>query len=277
MKILDGKKISNEIREELKTKVEKLISKGIKPHLCIFRVGEDPNSITYMKYKKQAALNIGIKYSELIFSENITENELINKIEEVNKESSITGLIVQFPLPKHISMDNIIKSIKPSKDVDGLTDENTNNIFNDHSKVMPCTPTGILEMIRRYNIDVKNKKAVVLGRSKIVGHPMKLMLETLGANVTVCHSQTKDITIYTKEADIIVSATGVPHLITSDIVKEGVIIFDVGIKKENGKIIGDVDFKNVSKKASYITPNPGGVGPMTISILLKNIVLLADK
>ncbi|MCP4337235.1 MAG: bifunctional 5,10-methylenetetrahydrofolate dehydrogenase/5,10-methenyltetrahydrofolate cyclohydrolase [Mycoplasma sp.] len=277
MKILDGNSLSRKLRSDLSIEVAKIAVKSNRPHLCILRVGEDINSITYMKYKAKAATDIGLQYSEVILPEKISQEELIQKIIEINFNKSITGLVVQLPLPNHIDRNEILKAISPKKDVDGLTPANQKLLRNNEEGIKPCTPQGIITLLENYDIDVKGMNAVVLGRSIIVGEPMRIMLEEKGANVTVCHSQTKDISIHTKKADLIVSATGIKNLIKEDMVKDGVIIVDVGITKENGKIFGDVDFENVSKKASYITPNPGGVGPMTVTTLLKNVIELTSN
>ncbi len=277
MQLLDGRKVANEVKDELSQRVENLLKKGITPHLSIIRIGEDPNSITYMKYKKQAAKSIGVEYSEYIFPEMVSEEELLNKIEELNHEDKITGIIVQFPLPNHIKKINVISKISPLKDVDGLNPENTSKLNLNLEGVRPCTPSGVIRLMEAYGIDAQGKEVVVLGRSRIVGAPMATMLKNAGAHVSVCHSRTQDISLFTKKADLIVSATGSPKLITGEIVKNDVIIFDVGITKKGKKIIGDVDFETVSPKASFITPNPGGVGPMTIAMLLNNVVELTEK
>ncbi|NQZ29080.1 MAG: bifunctional methylenetetrahydrofolate dehydrogenase/methenyltetrahydrofolate cyclohydrolase [Mycoplasmatales bacterium] len=276
-KKLDGKLTSKEIKAKLAIRVEEIKKKGITPHLAIIRVGSDPASIIYLKYKKIACESIGIKYSEIILSGDITEQKLVKEVEKINHNPLIHGLIVQFPLPKHISQTNIINSIDPKKDVDGLHPNNSIKMYQGEEGLRACTPLGIITLLKHNNIIIEGKGVVVVGRSKIVGEPLAKMLMDENATVTICFSKTKDISKYTKEADIVISAVGYPHLIKKEMVKEGAIVIDVGVSRIGGKIVGDVDFKNVEQKASWITPNPGGVGPMTIVSLLNNLVKIIDN
>ncbi|CAM9150375.1 bifunctional 5,10-methylenetetrahydrofolate dehydrogenase/5,10-methenyltetrahydrofolate cyclohydrolase [Mycoplasma todarodis] len=276
-KILDGKQASKEIKAKLAIRVEEIKKKGVLPHLAIIRVGEDPASIIYLKYKKIACESIGIKYSEIILPSDITEQELIAEVEKINNNPLIHGLIVQFPLPKHISQTNIINSINPNKDVDGLHPTNSIKMYQGEEGLRACTPLGIITLLKHNNVDIEGKDVVVVGRSKIVGEPLAKMLMDENATVTVCFSRTKDLSKHTKEADIVISAVGYPHLIKKEMIKEGAVIVDVGVSRIDGKIVGDVDFKAVEQKASWITPNPGGVGPMTIVSLLNNLVKIIDN
>ncbi len=282
MKIIDGKKTASEIKEELKTEISKIVKEGKNPPgLVTILVGDDPASSVYVKMKNKACAAIGM-YSEIKKLEaEITEKELLNIIEDYNNNSKIHGILVQLPLPKHIDEDKIIESISPKKDVDGFHPYNVGNLVIGKETFKSCTPYGIVELLKRYNIETKGKHVVVVGRSNIVGKPIaNLMLQKEeGANsiVTICHSAAKDLAYFTKQADILIAAIGRPNFITENMVKENVVVIDVGINsieapetKKGYKLVGDVDFENVSKKASYITPVPGGVGPMTIAMLLKN-------
>ncbi len=282
MQIIDGKKISAEIKEELKTEIARIISEGKNPPgLVTILVGDDPASSVYVKMKNKACAAIGM-YSEIKkLDAETTEEELLKIINEYNNNPKIHGILVQLPLPKHINEDNVIESILPKKDVDGFHPYNVGNLVIGKETFKSCTPYGIVELLRRYNIETKGKHVVVVGRSNIVGKPVaNLMLQKEeGANsvVTVCHSAARDLSYYTKQADILIAAIGKANFITEDMVKENVVVIDVGINsiddpatKKGYRLVGDVDFENVSKKASYITPVPGGVGPMTIAMLLKN-------
>lgn len=282
MQIIDGKKISAEIKEELKTEIARIISEGKNPPgLVTILVGDDPASSVYVKMKNKACAAIGM-YSEIKkLDAETTEEELLKIINEYNNNPKIHGILVQLPLPKHINEDKVIESILPKKDVDGFHPYNVGNLVIGKETFKSCTPYGIVELLRRYNIETKGKHVVVVGRSNIVGKPVaNLMLQKEeGANsvVTVCHSAARDLSYYTKQADILIAAIGKANFITEDMVKENVVVIDVGINsiddpatKKGYRLVGDVDFENVSKKASYITPVPGGVGPMTIAMLLKN-------
>ncbi|CAM9096923.1 bifunctional 5,10-methylenetetrahydrofolate dehydrogenase/5,10-methenyltetrahydrofolate cyclohydrolase [Mycoplasma marinum] len=270
--ILNGKQVAKEIKEKLSLRVQEIKKQGCEPQMAIIRVGEDPASIIYLKHKKIACESIGIKYKEIILPNKISEQELISKIDEINNDNSIHGLIVQFPLPKHISKKKIMKIINPIKDVDGLHPINISKMHQGIEGLKPCTPLGIITLLKYYGIKIEGLDAVVIGRSKIVGEPVSKMLLMENATVTTCFSKTKDITKYTKTADLIIAAAGSPHLITKEKVKKGAILIDVGVSRVNGKIFGDIDFENLKEDALWITPNPGGVGPMTIASLLTNLV-----
>lgn len=282
MQIIDGKKISAEIKEELKLQISELTKIGkTPPGLVTILVGDDPASSVYVKMKNKACALIGM-YSEIKkLEEKTTEEELLNVIDEYNNNKKIHGILVQLPLPKHIDEDKIIESISPQKDVDGFHPYNVGNLVIGKETFKSCTPYGIVELLKRYNIDTKGKHVVVVGRSNIVGKPItNLMLQKEeGANsiVTICHSAAKDLSYFTKQADILIAAIGRANFITADMVKEKVVVIDVGINSiddittpKGYRLVGDVDFDEVSMKSSYITPVPGGVGPMTIAMLLKN-------
>lgn len=282
MTIIDGKQIAANIRAELKQTVSKLREDGRGlPGLVAILVGEDPASKVYVGMKQKACDEIGL-YSKLDrLSAETTETELLQLIEQYNNDNKIHGILVQLPLPKHINEDAIIEAISPSKDVDGFHPINVGNMMIGKETLYPCTPHGVVELLKRYNIETKGKHVVVVGRSNIVGKPVANMLlqkkEGANAVVTVVHSAAKDLSSITRQADILIAAIGVPEFIKADMVKDDVVIIDVGVnrvedssKKSGYKLVGDVDFENVSKKSSYITPVPGGVGPMTIAMLMQN-------
>ncbi len=287
MIILDGKKTSKEIKEELKQKTAGLVAAGKKvPHLAVILVGDNGASKTYVNSKIKACEYVGFKSTLVKYDETISERELLDKIREINADEDIDGLIVQLPLPKHIDEQKVIETIDYKKDVDGFHPVNVGRLVLGLPAFVPATPMGIMELLKRYEVPVRGKHAVVLGRSHIVGRPMSILLSQKGefadATVTLCHSRTPDIEKFTKEADIVVVALGKPEYLTGEMVKEGAVVIDVGITRvetdenEKGyKIVGDVHFDSVSKKASYITPVPGGVGPMTIASLLMNTYLSA--
>lgn len=272
MAIIDGKNFSKKVLEEIQKEHEELKGKAGRPAgLAVIIVGENPASQVYVKNKIKACENVGF-YSEAISLKNdISEEELVSEIEKLNKSSEIDGILVQLPLPKHINELRIIDSISPAKDVDGFHVENIGKMMiGDNTGFLSCTPYGIMQLLEEYNVDVAGKDAVIVGRSNIVGKPMALMLIQKGATVQVCNSKTRDLSSKLKEADIIVAATGVPKLVKGEDVKEGAVVIDVGINRVDGKICGDTDFDEIEKKASLITPVPGGVGPMTIASLVKN-------
>ncbi len=274
--IIDGKKISADIKDEVKNETAKLKEKGIEPCLAVILVGNDAASQVYVRNKKKACEYTGIKSLSYELDEDIKEDELIKLIDELNNRDDVNGILVQLPLPKHIDEQKILLKIKPSKDVDGFHPYNTGLLSIGKAVLKPCTPAGIIELINRSNIEISGKNAVVIGRSNIVGKPVSMLLLSENATVTVCHSKTKDINKTIKNADIVVAAVGIPYFVKEDMVKDGAVVIDVGINRlENGHLAGDVDFENVSKKASYITPVPGGVGPMTIAMLMKNCLLAA--
>ena len=276
MTILDGKKLSEKIKENLKIEVEELKNKGITPGLAVILVGNEPASHTYVKMKKNACQNVGIYSVVHEFPESISEKELLSTIKMINENPNIHGLLIQLPLPKHIDTTKILEAVDPSKDVDGFHPYNMGRLVEGLDTFAPCTPLGVMEIFKEYNIDLKGKDVCVVGASNIVGKPMWALLLNAWASVDICHIETKDLASHTKRADIVIVGVGKPNLITANMVKEGVIVIDIGINRlDDGRLVGDVDFENVSKKASYITPVPGGVGPMTIAMLLKNTVKAA--
>ena len=289
MVILDGKKVSNDIKDEIKQQVDKMKSKGEKvPHLAAVIVGNDGASLTYVSSKVRACERVGFESTMVRMSNTTSEIELLDKIEELNENDDIDGFIIQLPLPPQINTQKVLMAVDPSKDVDGFHPENFGKMALDMSTFIPATPFGILELLDRYGVETKGKHTVVIGRSHIVGRPMSILMGRKGfpgnSTVTLTHSHTKNITQITSQADIIISALGVPNFLKAEMVKDDVIIIDVGITRvpdessPKGYIItGDVDFENVSKKASYITPVPGGVGPMTIAMLLKNTLLAREQ
>jgi methylenetetrahydrofolate dehydrogenase (NADP+)/methenyltetrahydrofolate cyclohydrolase len=275
MKILDGKKLSEKIKEEVKKEVEKLKKEGIIPGLAVILVGNDPASQTYVRMKKNACEKVGMYSVVHEFPESISEKELLSTIEMINNNPNIHGLLVQLPLPKHIDTTKILEAVASEKDVDGFHPYNMGRLVEGLDSFAPCTPLGVMELFKEYNIDVKGKDVCVVGASNIVGKPMWALLVNAWATVDICHIETKDLSAHTKRADIVIVGVGKVNLITADMIKEGAIVVDIGINKVDGKIVGDIDFENVSKKASYITPVPGGVGPMTIAMLLKNTIKAA--
>ena len=286
---LDGKKVSNEIKEEIAAEVAAMKERGEKvPHLAAVLVGNDGASLTYVGSKVRSCERIGFESTLKHLPEETKEEELLAIVDELNRDKDIDGYIVQLPLPKHIDEEKILMAVDPDKDVDGFHPANFGKMALDMETFISATPFGIMELLKRYKVDTQGKHAVVIGRSHIVGRPISILLSRKGnpgnATVTVCHSRTQDIKSLTLQADIIVSALGVPHFLTADMVKEGAVIIDVGItrvpddSRERGYYItGDVDFKAVSEKASYITPVPGGVGPMTIAMLLKNTLIARER
>ena len=289
MTIIDGKKISEDILNEISLEVEQRTNKGYKtPHLAAILVGDDGPSQTYVNSKINACKEVGFKSSLFKYDNNITEKKLLEEIGKINNDDDIDGFIVQLPLPNSINQENILNCVNPNKDVDGFHPLNYGKMTLGIDSFIPATPQGILELIKRYKIDLNGKKCLVIGRSQIVGRPISILLsqskEFCNATVTLAHSRTLNLNELTLDADVIISAIGRPEFLTENMVKEGSIIIDVGIsrvKDDNSnkgyKIVGDVDFKNVSKKTSFITPVPGGVGPMTIAMLLKNTLVACRK
>ena len=273
--ILDGKKLRDKIFEDLKAKLDKMAKK---PTLAVILVGENPASQIYVRNKKKTAEKLGINSISIEYPSEITENELLEKIDELNDDENVTAILVQLPLPAHIDKNKVIDKILPQKDVDGLTPYNLGKLFSgEEPYVYPCTPKGILLLLDEYGIELEGKHVVVVGRSNLVGKPVAQLLLKRNATVTMCHSYTKNLANITKTADIVVSAVG-KNVIGEKMLKSNCVVVDVGIfKDENGKISGDVDFENVSKIAAYISPVPGGVGPMTIASLMLNTVELAGK
>lgn len=289
MVLIDGKKISLELQAEIAIEVKELIALGKKqPHLAAILVGDDPASQTYVNNKVKACQNVGFKSTLVRFEPHVSEKKLLAKIEELNNDADIDGYIVQLPLPRHISEQKIIEAIKPSKDVDGFHPINVGRLVLNLPTYVSATPFGIVQLLERYNIPTDGKHCVVIGRSHIVGSPMSILMAkntNLGnCTVTLCHSHTKNLKEHTLNADIIIAAIGKPNFVTADMVKQGAVIIDVGINRVDDaslpkgfKLVGDVKFDEVSLKASYITPVPGGVGPMTIASLIKNTLIAAKK
>jgi methylenetetrahydrofolate dehydrogenase (NADP+)/methenyltetrahydrofolate cyclohydrolase len=276
MTILDGKKLSQKIKEEVKIEAQELKKQGITPGLAVILVGDDPASQVYVGMKAKSCKESGIYSAVHEFPETITQEELLETIERINQDPNIHGLLIQLPLPKHIDTTKVLEAVSPAKDVDGFHPYNVGRLVAGLDSFAPCTPLGVMEMFKEYNIDVKGLDACVVGASNIVGKPMQALLLNEFATVDICHIYTKDLASHTKRADILIVGVGKINLITEDMVKDGAIVIDIGINRtEDGKLVGDVDFENVSKKASYITPVPGGVGPMTIAMLLKNTIKAA--
>jgi methylenetetrahydrofolate dehydrogenase (NADP+)/methenyltetrahydrofolate cyclohydrolase len=276
--IIDGKELAKKIRKELKKEVEVLKENGLNPKLAVIMVGNDPGSTVYVRNKSKACEKVGIEFEEFLFDENISEDELLKTIETLNNDDSIHGILLQSPVPKHIDINKAFRTISPDKDVDGFNPVNVGNLTIGEDAFISCTPYGIVKMIEEYNIETEGKETVILGRSNIVGKPMIQCMLNKNSTVTVCHSKTKNIEDVVKRADIVIAAIGKPKFVTESMIKDGATVIDVGINRlDDGSICGDVDFDNVSKKASYITPVPGGVGPMTIAMLLSNLVKAAKK
>ena len=271
--LIDGKKISNQIKDELKDEVAALKEQGKQVTLAVIQVGEDPASTVYVGNKKKACAYIGIQSQAYELAETITEKELLELIDKLNGDEEVNGILVQLPLPEHINEDRVIRAIDPAKDVDGFHPQSVGQLSIGQKGFVSCTPAGIIQLLKRENIAIEGKECVVIGRSNIVGKPMSMLLLRENGTVTVCHSRTKDLKEVAKRADILVASIGKPKFITSEYVKEGAVVIDVGIHRmENGKLCGDVDFDDVEPHASAITPVPGGVGPMTIAMLMNNCV-----
>lgn len=289
MELIDGKAISEKIKEEIKQEVDEIIAKGGKqPHLAVIIVGHDGGSETYVAHKVKSCQQVGFKSTRLAYEDNITEDDLLKEIQRLNEDEDIDGFIVQLPLPKHINEQKIIEAIDYKKDVDGFHPINVGRVSIGLPAFVSATPAGIVELLKRYNIETDGKQVVVIGRSNIVGKPVANLLVQKGypgnATVTICHSRTNHLKEITSQADILIAAIGSPKFVTSDMVKQGATVIDVGTtrvadatRKSGFKLTGDVDFDNVAPKCAYITPVPGGVGPMTICSLLKNTLLAAKK
>ncbi|MBF0924182.1 MAG: bifunctional methylenetetrahydrofolate dehydrogenase/methenyltetrahydrofolate cyclohydrolase FolD [Campylobacter concisus] len=277
MKILDGKAVSLKVKESVKVRADELKKFGVEPTLAVVLVGEDKASQTYVRAKEKACNEYGIKSVAHRLSENTTQNELLALINVLNLDDSIHGILVQLPLPKHIDTNVVLAAIDPRKDVDGFHAVNVGKLVSGLDGFVPCTPLGVMEILKEYGIDVAGLNAVVIGRSNIVGKPMANLLLNASATVTVTHSKTKNLKEICKNADLIVAAIGKPFFLKADMVKDGAVVVDVGINRlDDGRLVGDVDFENVAPKCSYITPVPGGVGPMTIAMLLNNTILAAQ-
>lgn len=275
--IINGKEISDKLREKLKKEVAKLKNEqNLQPSLAVIIVGDDPASKIYVRNKKLACEEIGIKSYEIALPANTSENELLNLIDTLNKRCDVNGILVQMPLPAHINEKTVIEQINPMKDVDAFHETNVGKIMTGNFKFLPCTPAGIIYLLDETGIKISGKNCVIIGRSNIAGKPLAMLMLHRDATVTICHSKTKNLTEICKTADILIAAVGKANFVTRNMVKLGAVVIDVGINRcENGKLCGDVDFENLKNVASYITPVPGGVGPMTISMLMKNTITAA--
>jgi methylenetetrahydrofolate dehydrogenase (NADP+)/methenyltetrahydrofolate cyclohydrolase len=273
--IISGKELAEKRRAQMKEEVSHFEEKyGRIPHLAVVLVGEDPGSVSYVKGKEKACIEIGIKNTTIRKPDTISQEELLNIVNELNQDDSVDGILVQLPLPKHMDSDFIINAIIPQKDVDGFHPVNVASLYLKQKGIVSCTPKGIMEILDYAHIEIEGKRAVVIGRSNIVGMPVSKLLLDRNATVTICHSRTKNLSEVTKEADILIAALGKPLFVKEDMVKEGAVVIDVGVNRdlETGKLCGDVDFLHVKEKASYITKVPGGVGPMTITCLMENTI-----
>ncbi len=277
--LISGKVVSAACREQIKDEVASFkAERGYAPGLAVILVGNNPASEVYVRNKHKACLEVGITSYQIELPEDTTEDELLLKIRELNSDSSVHGILVQLPLPKHINEERVIEAISPAKDVDAFHPENVGKITIGNYKFLPCTPAGIVELLDYYKVDISGKSCAVIGRSNIVGKPMMLLLTERNGTATLCHSRTKNLSEITREADILVVAIGKPRFVVADMVKDGATVIDVGINRlPDGKLCGDVDFESVEKKASMITPVPGGVGPMTITMLLRNTLTAARE
>ena len=277
--IIDGKATSLAMKEELKVKIDEFSAKnGFVPGLSVIIVGDDPASAVYVRNKENACAAVGIKSTTYRLPGETTEAELLSLISRLNADASVHGILVQLPLPKHISEEKVLATISPSKDVDAFHAENVGHIMIGNYQFLPCTPAGVMALLERYNIPVEGKNCVVIGRSNIVGKPQAMLLLEKNGTVTICHSRTKNLADITRQADILVAAVGRPKFVTADMVKEGATVIDVGINRlPEGTLCGDVDFTEIEKKAYAITPVPGGVGPMTVTMLLYNTLTAAEK
>lgn len=276
--ILDGKETAKKIRQKLTNEVAELKQKGIIPKLAVIMVGDDKASTIYVKNKSKACDEIGIEFIEYLLPEKTTREELLTLINELNKDKEINGILLQSPIPNHLDINEAFRRISPDKDVDGFNPVNVGKLVLGQNTFISCTPFGIIKLLEEYNISLEGKNAVIIGRSNIVGKPMSQCLLNKNATVTICHSKTNNLKEFTRNADILIAAVGKPKFITKDMVKEGAIVVDVGINRNlEGKVCGDVDYENIKDITSYITPVPGGVGPMTIAMLMNNVVKAIKK
>jgi len=275
MQILDGKALSNKVKEDIKIECEELKKEGLIPGLAVILVGEDPASQTYVASKEKSCIAAGIFSQKITMNKDATQERLLDRIQKLNDDDSIHGILVQLPLPAHIDTNKVLEAIDPKKDVDGFHVFNVGQLVTGKQSLVPCTPLGVMRILEEYGINPMGMDACVVGVSNIVGKPMMNLLLNARATVTVCHSKTKDLKAHTSRADILIVGVGIPHMIKADMVKEGAVVIDVGINrmtwgKYEGKLVGDIDYEEVAPKCSFITPVPGGVGPMTIAMLLKN-------
>ena len=275
-KLIDGKAVSSAVRERVKTQAAELTAKGIQPGLAVIIVGDDPASRVYVNNKKKACAETGIYSEEHALPADTTQDELLALVKSLNGRSDINGILCQLPLPKHLDEKAVIEAIDPKKDVDAFHPSNVGRIMIGDYHFLPCTPAGVMELLASANIDVCGKNCVIIGRSNIVGKPMSMLLLHKNGTVTICHSKTKNLSEITRQADILVAAVGIAKFVKADMVKPGAVVIDVGMNRdENGKLCGDVDFAQVEPLAEYITPVPGGVGPMTIAMLMQNTIMAA--
>ena len=271
--IIDGKELARKIRSNLKIDCEEIKSKGVNPKLAVILVGDDKASKVYVRNKNKACEDVGIEFEEHILESEITQKQLIDLIEQLNERKDIHGILLQSPIPNHLDINEAFRKISPDKDVDGFNPISVGKLSLNQDTFVSCTPYGIMKMFEEYNIDLEGKDLVIIGRSNIVGKPLIQCCLNKNATVTVCHSRTKNLKEHTKRADIVIAAIGKSKFVTEDMIKAGAVIIDVGINRgDDGKLTGDVDFENVQKKASYITPVPGGVGPMTVAMLMNNVI-----
>lgn len=271
-KVIDGKRISENMLNALKKEINEMDKK---PCLATVLIGDNPASKLYVNKKEEACKFIGIDSKKLVFSDDIKETELIDAIHNLNNDENITGILIQLPLPTHMNQNSVFEAISPSKDVDGFNPLNVGNLLNGNEKLVSCTPKGIIRILEQNNIEINGKNVVIIGQGYVVGRPLAALCMNRDATVISCNDKTKNLREFTLKADILVSAAGVPKLVKGDMVKSGAVVIDVGINKVDGKLCGDVDFKDVKEKASYLTPVPGGVGPMTVAILMENTVCVA--
>ncbi len=278
MEIIDGKELAKAIRENLKEEIIELKKKNIFPKLAVIMVGDDKASAVYVRNKSKACNELGVEYEEFLLNETTTMDELLSLIDKLNNDKNVDGILLQSPIPRHLDINEAFRRIDPKKDVDGFNPVNVGKLSLNQDCFVSCTPYGIIKMLERYNIPVEGAHAVIIGRSNIVGKPLLQCLLNQNATVTICHSKTRNLEEVTKQADILIAAIGKPEFVTENMVKEGATVIDVGINRmEDGKIVGDVKFNEVSEKASYITPVPGGVGPMTVAMLMSNVVKAASS
>lgn len=271
--IIDGKELAKKIRSNLKIECQELIKKGIQPKLAVIMVGDDSASKVYVRNKSRACKEVGVEYEEYLLGSDTTQKELIDLIHKLNEDKKVNGILLQSPIPSHLDINEAFREISYKKDVDGFNPINVGKLLLNQDTFISCTPYGIMKMFEEYNIDLEGKNVVIIGRSNIVGKPLMACCLNNHATVTICHSRTKELAEKTKNADILIAAIGKAKFVKADMVKEGAIVIDVGINRdENQKLTGDVDFENVKEKASYITPVPGGVGPMTIAMLMNNVI-----
>lgn len=277
--LIDGRQIANELLAELEQEADKLKINHVHPKLAVILVGEDPASLSYVRQKERSCEKVGVLWEQFSYGSNVSQEDLEAKVDELNADPSIHGILIQLPLPEHIDVPLLLKRIEPNKDVDGFHAYNIGKMFisKDFEALVPCTPKGVIKMLDYHNVEVQGAEAVVVGHSNIVGKPMSTMLLNRDATVTTCHIHTQDLAFHTKRADILVVAVGKHNLITADMVKEGAVVIDVGINRVDGKLCGDVDFENIKEKASHITPVPGGVGPMTVACLIENVIIAAQR